>query len=190
MTPSALVNASTTGGADWAQGHLLHIAAAAVFFLVTVGGVALSELPARANRRSVEPLVRTWHVDTVAAAVAGAATLHYLVTPEHFREAWILGTFFLVTATAQLGYAALLLRHPTRPLLVAGVVANLGVVLLWIYTRTEAIPFGIGEDGPESFGVLDIVSSSLECIAVLGGGWLLVRGGKKQTRLSETKAPH
>ena len=91
MTTLALMTASP-GGADWAQGHLLHIAAAAAFFLVTVGGVALSELPARTNHRPVEELVRTWQVGTVAAAVAGAAIVHYIVTPEHFREAWILGT--------------------------------------------------------------------------------------------------
>jgi len=50
-----------------------------------------------------------------------AGLVHLWVAPEHFEEWWGYGSFFLVAAAAQLLYAPLLLRSPTRAVLHAGI---------------------------------------------------------------------
>jgi len=65
-----------------------------------------------------------------------------------------------------------LLVVPRRPVVVAGVVANLGVVVLWAWTRAVGIPFGIAGGARQRFTLLDLTATALEVTVVLGGlGW-------------------
>ena len=96
--------------------------------------------------------------------------------PEHFEEWWGYGTFFLVTAAFQGVYGAILLRGWQPWLLYLGIAANLGVIILWLVTRTVGIPFfgpHVGE--MEDIGALDLAATSVELALVfvlLAGLWL------------------
>lgn len=103
-----------------------------------------------------------------------AGLIHLAVTPAHFEE-WIgYGLFFLVASIAQLIYAVLLLvRRPTRNLLLAGIIGNGLIIALYVVTRTLGIPFFGPEAGEvEPIGVLDTISKVVElsliaCLVVL-----------------------
>jgi hypothetical protein len=104
-----------------------------------------------------------------------AAVIHAVVCPEHFQEYWAFGTFFLATAVAGMAYAVWVLARPARWLFAAGVVANLGIVLLWLTTRLVEVPIGPDAGETEAFGTLDIVASSAEMLAFVAAVVLLRR---------------
>lgn len=97
-----------------------------------------------------------------------AAGVHVTVMPEHFKESWLYGAFFLGTASAQVGAALLVWRYPTRWRLRAIAVASVGVVLLWAWTRAVGVPLGPGAGETESIGMLDVVASTAELITAIG----------------------
>jgi hypothetical protein len=98
---------------------------------------------------------------------AGAGAIHAAVISEHFREWWLYGLFFAVSAAAQLVWAVLVLRRPSRSVLIAGAVGNAVVVLLWLITRITGLPFGPEPLTPESFGWLDVVAAAFEVFLVV-----------------------
>ena len=75
-------------------------------------------------RREMKPLGRV--AAPVLAALSGAAAaIHFTVVPEHLAESRRIGTFFFVIACAQAAWAlAVVLRPPTRRLLLTGAVLN------------------------------------------------------------------
>lgn len=98
-----------------------------------------------------------------AALSLVAAGIHLWVIPEHFDEWWGYGTFFLVVAVLQVLFALTLVRWPRRGLLVAGIVGNLAIIVLWVWTRTVGIPvFGPGAGETEPVGDLDLASKVAE----------------------------
>lgn len=107
---------------------------------------------------------------------AGAAGVHFLVMPEHFEESWLYGVFFLVTATAQLGYAALILRRPSRPLFAAGLAGAVMILALWLVTRLVEVPLGPGAGKVEAFSGLDILASSFEFVFLIACAGLVTAG--------------
>jgi hypothetical protein len=74
----------------------------------------------------------------LASVLAGA--IHLAVAPEHLEEWWLYGTFFVVTGLFQLGYAATVLRWPTPLVALTGIAVNLGIVLIWVMSRTTGLP--------------------------------------------------
>lgn len=111
------------------------------------------------------------YVLAVASFVAGV--VHAVVCPEHFQEYWVFGAFFLATAVAGIGYAVWVLARPARWLLRAGVVANVGIVALWLSTRLIGLPLGPDAGQTEAFGVMDLVASSAEICAAVAAVMLL-----------------
>jgi hypothetical protein len=107
-----------------------------------------------------------------ALGSGGSALVHAVVVPHHLHEAAILGWFFALLSLGQLAWVVVLLVVPRRPVVVAGVVANLGVVVLWAWTRAVGIPFGIAGGARQRFTLLDLTATALEVTVVLGGlGW-------------------
>lgn len=102
-----------------------------------------------------------------AALSLAAALIHLWVTPEHFKEWWGYGAFFLGTAVFQGAYGLALLRWPRPSLFSLGIAANLGVVVLWLVTRTAGIPF-FGPDAGEmeTVGALDLAATAAELALV------------------------
>src|SRR4051794_36769681 len=85
--------------------------------------------------------------DAVAYATAGVALsaaaglIHLWVAPEHFGEAWPVGTFFVLAGAGQLAFAVVLARGLRTSGLLVGVAANTGLVWLYVLSRTVALPF-------------------------------------------------
>lgn len=94
--------------------------------------------------------VSTQRVIAVASGVAGA--IHVAVAPAHVREWWVFGAFFVVVGCFQLGFAAQMLRRATWSAVLAGVLVNLSVVLVWVASRTTGLPVGPASGGDSLVG--------------------------------------
>jgi hypothetical protein len=116
----------------------------------------------------------------LAAASAGAGLVHALVCPEHFKEAWSFGAFFLVAAAAQVAWAwRAWWRGATRSLLLAAAVGNAAVVVLWLVTRTVGLPIGPEPGVAEGVGGADVLATALELYLVVAAAWALTRQGRR-----------
>ena len=106
---------------------------------------------------------------SVAAALSIiAGYIHLVVMPEHFKEWWGYGIFFLIVAIAQMLYGGALLIRPRHSLLVAGIIGNLALIALWAWTRTIGIPLiGPGAGEREAVASIDLVSKAVELALVL-----------------------
>lgn len=109
----------------------------------TTARTDLSTLRPRASRRHLA--TPTQGCIAVASVLAGA--IHLAVAPEHFAEWWLYGAFFVVTGVFQLAYATPVLRRPTPLVALAGILVNLGIVLVWVASRTTGLPVTPPEDG-------------------------------------------
>lgn len=119
------------------------------------------------------PVVRTVRrVDPVVVAVCGAAlagSVHLAVAYPHFREHWTLGTFFLVLGLVQLGLVPLLRRPRPAYVLLAVVGAHLGVLVLYVASRTVDLPFVPPHDVGHEFGHLPVAGGVGNGIPVYPG---------------------
>jgi hypothetical protein len=127
------------------------------------------------------------------ALSVAAGVSHALAAPEHLREWWGYGLFFAVAAAGQVLYGAVLIVAPWRYddtgglrqgavpgehlLYGAGIVANLGLIVLYVVTRTWGIPgLGPGAGSVEPVTPAGVVTKVLEAATVLtlvravGGG--------------------
>jgi hypothetical protein len=123
-----------------------------------------------------------------AAAAAGAALVHFAVAPEHFREWWGFGTFFVLCGEVQLGWAFLARRRPGPFVLSAGLAGSLFLVALWLVSRTVGLPFGPEPGMPEPVATADVVAVSLELATALACARLLVTGPGGATRALAARA--
>lgn len=152
---------------------------------------ALAQLTGTRTGRPADhlgPTTTAYQPALVIAALASlsGAAIHAAVGPEHFREGWRFGVFFVVLALVQSVQAALLVVRPTHPLVRAVVAVNLGTVVLWVLTRTVGLPFGLAE--VESVGVLDVCSSAAEVVAVGCAISWLVRSARASAATSGHRA--
>ena len=122
---------------------------------------------------------------TVASLSLIAGLIHLWVMPEHFQEWWGYGTFFLVAALAQALFVPLVLRRPSRSVLVLGIVGNSAIVLLYLLTRGVGIPlFGPEAGEIEEVGIIDVCATSSEAAIVVAlGALLLWRLARERTAL-------
>lgn len=146
---------------DVVSRHATHAAALGGPVLLAAGMLLLLHLT-RPDRPI--PQRRRWQHVMIAAVWAGAAVTHLTVIPHHLHESLILGWFFVLLSAMQLAYAVVAWIRLTPRLLAAGIVANACTVTLWTYTRTVNIPFGLGPR--ESVGVVDMIATGLEIIAI------------------------
>jgi len=122
-----------------------------------------------------------------AACSLGAAAIHFMVMGEHFREWWLYGTFFAVAAWLQVAWAGLLIaRRTSRGILALGAVGQLGIVVLWLVTRTTGLPFGPNTGSAEAVGAADVVCSIFEALA--GGAALLLLLRLRHRRIGRVPA--
>lgn len=85
----------------------------------------------------------------LAAGSLVAGLIHAGVCPQHFEEATAFGVFFLVVATLQMGWAALVVTRASRALLLMGAAGNVAVLGVWALSRTAGIPMGTARWTPE-----------------------------------------
>ena len=106
---------------------------------------------------------------------AAAAGVHAAVGPAHLAESSLFGSFFILAAVAQAGWAVLLLQSTTRALLVGGLAGNLAILSLWLTTRVVGLPFGLMPE-PHPFGTWDLTCAAWE-VAVVAGCAVALRSG-------------
>ena len=103
----------------------------------------------------------------VALLSAGAAAIHFAAAGSHFREWWGFGVFFVASGVAQLAWALVVVKSPSRTIWWVGGLGNAAIVLLWVLTRTAGTPIGPDAHTPEPVGVPDAVATGLELAIVL-----------------------
>ncbi|WP_123027165.1 hypothetical protein [Mycolicibacterium stellerae] len=111
-----------------------------------------------------------------ATASVGAALIHFAVTPAHWGVWLPSGIFFASIAVFQLIWAFLVWTRPPAVLLAAGVMANTGFAVLWVWSRTAGEPFGPNAGEPEPVQAAGICALLLECYIVMGAAWAWFRG--------------
>lgn len=95
----------------------------------------------RGARRDTTRLPRTFAVDTAIVCSAFAALAHFVAAPGHYTWWPAAGVFFVSLGIAQLAGALLLLRGVHHPWFVlAGIWGTVGVVLLYVASRTIGLP--------------------------------------------------
>ncbi|MBI4497038.1 MAG: sulfite exporter TauE/SafE family protein [Chloroflexi bacterium] len=140
---------------------------------------------------------RGWN--TLLSAASGlalaAAVIHTGAMPEHFAEWWGYGSYFLVIAVAQALFSAALLRWPRPQLFVLGIAGTLGVIGIYLVTRTIGVPFfGPHAGHVEGVGVMDVLAKVLESgliLMLMGLVWgYQARGVRSGARAHASAAPH
>jgi MFS family permease len=117
----------------------------------------------------------------VAALSAGAGLVHAAVAPEHFREHVAYGVFFVAVAVAQLAWPRWVVRSGTRKVLAAGLIGNLGIIAVWVVSRTSGLPVGPEAFEREAIGAADGLATAFEA-GIVTGCALLLRGGRRRAR--------
>jgi hypothetical protein len=106
-----------------------------------------------------------------------AAAIHFAVMGEHFAEYAAFGVFFSAVAWLQALWAVGVIVLESRRLLVAGLVGNALVVLLWLFSRTIGLPIGPEAGAAEPAAFVDVLSTILE-VAIVAGTAMLLLGGR------------
>lgn len=116
------------------------------------------------------PVALSLHLPLAVVASAAAAGVHAAMGPAHLRTLPVLGVFFVAATVVQLAWASAVLRRPSRALLHAGIVLNLGFVGLWLLTRTWGLPLGLL---PEAVGAWDLAAAAWELVVIAACAALL-----------------
>ena len=78
-----------------------------------------------------------------------AAGIHAAVVPEHLQESLLIGGFFVVVALGQFGLAAVLRQRPPVLVVVGAIWAHVGLIALYVASRTVDLPFLPAHHGGE-----------------------------------------
>ena len=99
------------------------------------------------------------------SAVAGL--IHVKATVDHAGHYWLFGVLFGAVALGQIGLAVALWRTQVSDgVLVAGMVVTLGVVAVWLVSRTVGLPIGPWAGTAEQAGVSDAIATLTELIFI------------------------
>lgn len=111
-----------------------------------------------------------------ALASLGASVIHFAVVPAHWQEWAPAGLFFLAIALFQLVWSRVVLVHTTTLVLAAGILVNVGAVVLWALSRTSGAPIGPHAGQIEIVAGADLCALLLQIYVVMGAGWVWYRG--------------
>ena len=101
----------------------------------------LAFAPLRVSRREKSRQPRTFAVDVAIVCAAAAALAHLVAAPAHYTWWPAAGVFFVALGIAQLACALLLFRGVRHQWFVlAGLWGTVGVVLLYVASRTVGVP--------------------------------------------------
>lgn len=132
--------------------------------------------------------------ETVLLLVAAVAfidgLIHVGAAVDHFGEFPLYTGAFAVLATVQMAWAAMVLRHPTRGVLFFGCAFSVGVVGLWVASRTIGVPIAPRAWVPETVGVADLVETVGEIVTVIAALSVVMSAGQPfARRVTERIAP-
>ena len=138
-------------------------------------------------RRDAGPAGGRAVLGAAALGSVAAAAVHALVTPEHYTEGLRFGLFFTLLSLLQVGWAVALVARPARGVVGGAVVLNVGVVLVWVATRTVGLPWGLAE--VEGVGPADALAGLAELVIIAGCLAYLARAGAPATRPTRPTPP-
>jgi hypothetical protein len=165
----------TTGGGSIVFLHLGHILAVVLLPVAIIGALAIVD-----NIRDGVWAMPPPAVQAVAYGSATAGWVHLGMSPAHFDEALVFGTFFVLVAGLQGAIAVQVLHRNSRNLLAGAIVLNAAVIAVWLVSRSVGLPVGPRAWTREAVGILDSATTALELIVVLGA-WRLRRGDAATT---------
>lgn len=157
------------------EGHeLITLVVGVLLWGVGLMAIALSAL-ALAGRMRQGQMGLAGYAPTLAATFSGAsAAIHFTVIGDHFTEAPPEGIFFAAVAWFQLAWAMLVLRRWTADVLLVGVVTNLAIIFVWLWSRTVGLPGG----SAVPMGGLDLLATLLELGVVAVAAIALAERGR------------
>jgi hypothetical protein len=115
-----------------------------------------------------EPAGRSVALWVAAVGLMIAAVIHACVAPSRFREYVPFGVFFVILAATQMIVAIALVRRPDHRTVGYVALASVGVVALWLVSRSTGMPVGPEPWEPMPYGVPDVVASCAELVTAVG----------------------
>jgi hypothetical protein len=111
-------------------------------------------------------------VGRAAGAAAGlsllAAWVHLAYTASHWQDWWAYGAFFLGMGVFQGLCVPAIVRWPrSAPVALATIAGNLGIVGMYVLSRTAGIPMGPHEGVVEEAGAIDLAVTAAELAIVV-----------------------
>lgn len=103
----------------------------------------------------------------VAALTFLGALIHVGAAADHWAEYHLYTIVFLCLAAMQACWALLILRGASGRVLALGCVLQLGIVALWLLSRTAGVPLAPVAWTPEEVGAADLIETIGELTAVL-----------------------
>jgi hypothetical protein len=104
---------------------------------------------------------------TAAGLSLAAAWIHFSYTASHWRDWWAYGAFFLGMAIFQALSVPAIVRWPRNTWVALTTIAgNLGIVGMYVYSRTVGIPMGPHEGVVEKAGAVDLGCTAGEIVLV------------------------
>ncbi len=113
----------------------------------------------------------------IVVAVAGSAlagVIHLAATREHFGE-FTLFWMFIACGIAQIGWAYVAVKRPTKRVLLAGIILNGGAFYFWFFSRTTGIPFVHTLQQPESIETQDLACALYAAASAIAAAVVLKR---------------
>src|SRR5918912_1933788 len=145
--------------------------------VVTTPSVRPASATPASGRRSA--LLSNRGLFIAASLSLGAGLVHLEVTNEHWT--WYgYGLFFLLTGIGQALYAPILVKWPNALTFWVGIVGNLGIVGMYLVTRTNGIPVGPAAGHIERVGSGDFITTVGEFL--LAGMLISALGAKARSR--------
>lgn len=113
----------------------------------------------------------------LAVSSIAAGVIHFAVAPEHLKEDWVFGVFFILAAGLQIAWAIPVVFGPPAVAYVAGVLGNGALVGIWAVSRTIGLPIGPEPWISEPVRAPDVAATLLESLLVVGSLVLVRRRG-------------
>lgn len=102
----------------------------------------------------------------LAAVIVGfTAAIHVSAGVEHVSESLAFAILFMLASVLQASWAVVAWRRSSRRVLLLGLALNLGIAIVWVFSRTTGLPIGPGTFTPEAIGPADAQSTANELLA-------------------------
>ena len=132
---------------------------------------ATAEGPAVRSAQDAGAAAAYTETETILALVAAlalvGALIHAGAAVDHWAEYHLYTFVFSGLAALQVCWALLILRGASRRVLALGCVMQLGIVGLWLASRTVGVPLAPRAWTPEEIGIADLSETLGELMTVL-----------------------
>jgi hypothetical protein len=123
-------------------------------------------------------------LSAIAAGLSlGAAAIHFAAIESHFNEFAPYGFAFIGLAWFQAIWAQVYLLRPGRRAALIGAAVNVGVVAVWLISRTVGLPFGPEAGIQQPVGFPDLLATSFEIVLIGALAAALLPAGERRLAL-------